>query len=192
MTLYRYKAFDGSGSLQKGILEAPSSMELKVRLRQQGLSLITYSKEHNFLFTQKVRPRALMDLCLHLEQFERAGIPLKDSLRELCQAEISPKLKTVLFEIVQDVEGGILFSKALAKHPFVFDPIFVGLMAIGEKTGRFSFVLHQLSQHLKWADEVKAQTVKALRYPCIMAIVWGEPRWLDHKRTEISYWVSRW
>ncbi|MBP9692537.1 MAG: type II secretion system F family protein [Alphaproteobacteria bacterium] len=171
MTLYRYKALTSNGELQKGHIEAHSSIALKTTLRQQGLSLITYSKEHSFLFLRKISSRALMDLCLHLEQFEGAGIPLKESLRELCQAEIPPKLKTVLFEIVQDVEGGILFSKALAKHPFVFDPIFVGLVAIGEKTGQVSFVLQQLSQHLKWADEVKAQTVKALRYPCIMAVV---------------------
>ena len=171
MTLYRYKAVEGNGILQKGVFEASSSTELKACLRQQGLSLIAYSKEHTFLFTRKVRPRVLMDLCLHLEQFEKAGIPLKESLKELCQAEISSKLKIILLEIVRDVEGGILFSKALAKHPFVFDPIFVGLMAVGEKTGKLSFVLHQLSQHLKWTDEVKAQTVKALRYPCIMAVV---------------------
>lgn len=112
-----------------------------------------------------------MDLCLHLEQFENAGIPLKESLEDLSQIQTIPKLKIVLGKVIQDVEEGTLFSKALAKHGTVFDPIFIGLMAVGEKTGNLSFVLQQLSQHLRWMDEIQAQTYKALRYPLMMAVV---------------------
>jgi len=171
VTLYRYKAAGKGGILQKGVLEASSPTELKIRLREHGFSLITYSMETSFLFYQKVKPRTLMDLCLHLEQFENAGIPLRESLEELHQLQNTPKLKAILVEIIRDVEGGLLFSHALSKHPSVFDPVFIGLMAVGEKTGQLSFVYRQLFQHLKWVDEVQAQVFKSLRYPAIMATV---------------------
>jgi type IV pilus assembly protein PilC len=171
MTLYSYRAVSKDGILQKGTLETISSRELKVCLRERDLSLISYSTIRFSLLPRKIKPLALMDLCLHLEQFEEAGIPLKESLEELKLAENNKKLKSTLVEIIHDVENGHLLSKAFAKHPFVFDSIFVGLISVGEKTGRLSFVFHQLFYHLKWIDDIKAQTLKALRYPLIMTAV---------------------
>jgi type IV pilus assembly protein PilC len=168
---YRYKAIGKDGILQKGVLEVSSSSDLKSHLRNAGLSLISYSVDISFLFTRKVKSQALMDLCLHLEQFENAGVPLKESLEELCQVCSTPKLKAILAQVIKDVEGGLLFSDALVKHPSIFDSVFVGLMAVGEKTGNLSFAYHHLFQHLKWVDEVQAQTLKALRYPLIMSLV---------------------
>lgn len=171
MNLYRYKSVDRYGMIQKGTLRAPSPTELKNHLRRLELSLIAYSVKPSFIFSKKIKPRILMDLCLHLEQFENAGIPLRDNLEDLYHIQTVPRIKSALMEIIKDVEGGLLFSQALAKHPSVFDPVFVGLIATGEKTGHFSFVLQHLLQHLKWMDEVQSQTFKALRYPLIMAVV---------------------
>lgn len=171
MSLYRYKAAGKNGSIQKGILEASSSVALKTHIQDLGLSLITYSVERSFIFSRKLKPRIFMDLCLHLEQFENAGVPLKESLEDLCQVQSIPKLKIVLKKVIRDVEEGSLFSKALAKHSSIFDPVFIGLITVGEKTGSLSFVLQQLFQHLKWMEEIQAQTYKALRYPLIMAVV---------------------
>lgn len=169
LRLYRYKASGNNGIIQKGVLSATSPMDLKTLIREMDLSLITYSVEMPFLFSRKIKPRVLMDFCLHLEQFEKAGIPLRENLKDLYSIQTNTKLKAVLGEIIKDVEGGLLFSNAVAKHPFVFDPVFIGLLAAGEQTGHFCFVLQQLFQHLKWMDEVQAQIFKALRYPLIMA-----------------------
>jgi type IV pilus assembly protein PilC len=171
MSLYRYKAAGKQGIIQKGIVDASSPIELKTHLRTLELSLISYSTTHFFTFSRKIKTRVLMDLCLHLEQLDSAGIPLRESLENVYHLQTSQHLKIALETILKDVEGGSLFSKALAKYPSIFDPVFIGLIAVGEKTGRFSFVLQQLFQHLKWRDEVQAQITKALRYPFIMAIV---------------------
>jgi len=171
MSLYRYKAAEKNGHIQKGNLEASSPTELKKHIQELGLSLITYSTTRPFIFSKKIKLRVLMDLCLHLEQFENAGIPLKESLENLHQLQTTNKLKIVLRDVIKDVEGGSLFSQALARHSSIFDPVFIGLMAAGEKSGHLFFVLQQLFQHLKWVDEVQAQSFKALRYPFIMATV---------------------
>jgi type IV pilus assembly protein PilC len=174
MTAFRYKALGKEGKICKGIIEASSARELKTLLLQQGFSLISYSSRLEYFqfltssFSGKIKPRALIDLCVNLEQFDHAGIPLKESLEELGRIQEIPKLKNILFGMMKDVERGLLFSKALSKHPSVFDPIFVGLMAVGEKTGRLSFVLPQLIQHLKWVEEIQAQVFKAIRYPLFM------------------------
>lgn len=171
MTLYHYNALGKDGVLHKGVLEASSVAALKKHLREADLSLIRYSRKISLFPSRKIKPRVLLELCLHLEQFEKAGIPLKESLEVLFQAQQLPKLKAILGEIIRDLQGGVLFSKALAKHASVFDPVFIGLISVGEKTGRLAFVFHQLFQHLKWIDEVQAQTLKALRYPMVMVVV---------------------
>lgn len=171
MTLYRYKGIDKSGRLCKGTLEATSLSELKNRLQELGIGLIGCSIDISSLFVRKVKIQLLMDLCLHLEQFENAGIPLKESLEELYQIQSLPRLKVTLNSIIQDVKGGLLFSKALAKHPFIFDDVFVSLIASGEKTGKLSSIYQHIFQHLKWVDEIQSQTRKALRYPLMMITV---------------------
>lgn len=170
MTLYNYKAAAKNGTIHKGQLEASSKAVLKVHLQQMELSLIATSL--NFSFPKrKVKPRALMDLCLHLEQFEKAGIPLLETLDDLTQSQTSPRLKAILKLVYKDVDGGNPLSKALSKHPTVFDSVFIGLISAGEKTGQLAFVLHHLFQHLKWMDVMQAQIFKALRYPLIMMLV---------------------
>lgn len=171
MTLYRYKALGKEGTLHKGVLETNSSAALKEYLRKTDLSLIHYSRKISLFSCRKVKPQVLCELCLHLEQFENAGIPLKESLETLSQSQQIPKLKIILGEVIRDLEGGLLFSKALAKHQSVFDSVFIGLISVGEKTGQLAFVFHQLFHHFKWIDEVQAQTFKALLYPMMMAVV---------------------
>ena len=171
MTLFRYKAAEKQGKIQKGLIEAVSPTDLKIQIQGLGLSLISYSRHKSFFFSRRIKPSVLMDFCLHLEQFENAGVSLKESLEHLYHIQTIPKFKLVLKQVIQDVNGGMVFSAALSKHPSVFDSIFLGLIKAGEKTGRFSFVLQHLFQHLKWMDEVHTQTAKALRYPLIMASI---------------------
>lgn len=171
MTLYRYKGIGKEGLLCKGTLEAASLSEFKNSLQQLDIALIGYSIDLPSLFVRGVKIQLLMDLCLHLEQFENAGISLKEGLEELYQIQSTPRLKAALNAILHDVKGGFLFSKALSKHPRIFDDVFVGLIASGEKTGQLTSVYQHIFHHLTWVDDLQAQTRKALRYPLIMIAV---------------------
>lgn len=171
MTLYRYKAFDEEGIIHKGIIETSSLETLRDSLCAQNLSLISHSRDLSFFFKGRPSVKALMDICLHLEQFENAGIPLIESLEELQKTQSSQKLKSILEEVKTNVKGGNLLSQAFAKHPQFFDAVFIGMIAAGEKTGKLTLAYHQLSQYLKWLDEIQAQTLKAFRYPLIITVV---------------------
>ena len=41
------------------------------------------------------------------------------------------KLKVILEQVRRDVESGLSFSQGLAKHPDVFDGLYVGMIAAG-------------------------------------------------------------
>lgn len=176
MTLYHYRAFDREGMMAQGIMDASSSASLSTKLQQLGYSLISASlsrTETHFLsyfFLQQVKLVDLKNFFLHLEQFETAGIALKESLEELCTLQESKVFRKILLEINEDIQRGVLLSQALLKHPRVFDAIMASFIVVGEKTGRFSPALQHLTQYLNWKNTVHAKIFKALRYPLIMAV----------------------
>jgi type IV pilus assembly protein PilC len=66
-----------------------------------------------------------------------AGLPLVQSLRNVANQTTNKNFKLVINEVISDVEAGKAFSQALVKHPLVFDPVFVNLVAAGETSGYF-------------------------------------------------------
>ncbi|EKE09582.1 MAG: hypothetical protein ACD_16C00132G0004 [uncultured bacterium] len=169
MTLFRYKALGPNGIIHKGVIEASSIAVLNLFFHERHLSPISYFVHFSWPFKKKLSPKTLRDMCLHLEQFERAGVSLIESLEELAKAFPSRQLQPVLKEIINNVNAGLLLSQALAKHPRLFDRAVVGLISAGEKTGHLSETYAHLTNHLEWVDDIQAQTVKALRYPLIIA-----------------------
>lgn len=163
MTLFRYKAFLPDGAINKGVIEAPSLQALRLFFHEQNLSPISYSIHLSWPFKKKLKPNTLRDMFLHLEQFERAGIPLTESLEELSKAYPSRQLQADLKEIMNNVNAGLLLSIALSKHPHLFDSTVTGLISAGEKTGHLAETYTHLTHHLEWVDDIQAQTIKALR-----------------------------
>jgi type IV pilus assembly protein PilC len=74
---------------------------------------------------------------------------------------------------VSDIEGGKTLSQALKMHPAVFDRLFTALVEAGESTGQLSEVFRNLSDSIKWQDEIIAQTKKAIMYPAFVLVVVG-------------------
>ena len=64
-----------------------------------------------------------------------------------------------------------LVRQALSGHPQVFDGVFVSLIQAGEETGNLPMVLHNLTESLKWQDELAAQTKKLVMYPAFLAVI---------------------
>ncbi len=171
MTLYRYKAIDNNGAIQRGSIEADSIQEVKTILDSFKLSPITYSRDIRSYFHFKPHRRVLIELCIHLEQFEKAGIPLKKSLSEIRDLQKSSSFKSVVSNICRSIEEGDMLSVALSKHSQIFDAIFVSLIKMGEKTGNLGESYRQLIHHLEWMEETYSQTQKKLRYPIILGFV---------------------
>jgi type IV pilus assembly protein PilC len=172
MTNYSYKAIDQLGRYVHSQMEVANVEDLESRLTAMGLDLITFKVATKFkLWRSKVSQRDLLLFCFQLEQLMSAGIPLLEALRDLSATTRKPYFKKVLESLVQNVEGGKLLSQALAANPTVFSPVFVSLIAAGEKTGELSSILSHLGATLKWQDELLAQTKRLLMYPLILLLV---------------------
>ncbi len=174
MATFQYSAIDQTGLHAKGQIDAVNEVDLEIRLDRMGLDLITFKsieKSSSAFNKNRVNNRDLVMFCFQLEQLNSAGVPILEGLNDLRESTSNPYFQKVLGAVSSEVEGGKMLSEALAAHPSVFDEVFVSLVDAGEQTGQLSEVFSNLSDTLKWQDELLGQTKRLLAYPLFVFVV---------------------
>ena len=175
MINFKYTAIDSKGKTLKGTMGAVNETDLEYKLSEIGLELIDATKQveskFSFSFLSPIKSKEIILLCTHFEQLDRAGVPLTSAIQDLRDSSKSVAFRDMMQNIYESVKSGNLLSQALSEHPKVFSEIFVGLIAAGEKTGTLDKSFGYLGEHLKWMNEIKRNTAKAIRYPIFLFIV---------------------
>ncbi len=174
MAIFKYKAIDQNGKTHQGRIDAVNEPDLETRLGNMSMELITFqevTRKTSFLSGRKVTRQDLITFCFHMEQLNRAGVPIIESLVDLRDSIDNPFFREILSDMVATIEGGKTFSESLEKFPRVFDEIFVSLVAAGEHSGELSTVLKNMTESLKFQDELIAQSKKLIMYPAFVGTV---------------------
>lgn len=173
MPSYNYVAIDQKGHKLRGVVMADNEQDLEERLKQLKLDLVSANKSKVKKASRfsSVRPKDLIIACMHLEQLDRAGVPLHDALADVRDSSESARLRDVLTGVYESVKNGNLLSKALEAYPKIFGNVFIGLVAAGEKTGNLAESFMHLAEHLKWTSELHRKIKKATRYPLAVLIM---------------------
>lgn len=108
-------------------------------------------------------------LAKHLATILKAGISLPESLR-IVQRQSHGKLKNVLSDIIVKVEAGKALNIALSDHKNIFDPLFINMVKVGEKSGSLDESLHHLSVQLTKDAKLISKVKSAALYPMIVLI----------------------
>ena len=171
MPLYQYKAIDASGKFISGSLDAGNVNDLELRLEKMDMDLVTYKQKEpgaDLFGRNKIGRRDLINFSFYLEQLTRAGVPILEGLADLRDGEENPTFRDIITGLIEAIEGGNSFSQALALYPKIFDDVFVSLIKVGERSGRMSMVLVDITETLKWQDELLAKAKKIMMYPAII------------------------
>jgi type IV pilus assembly protein PilC len=172
MQNYRYTVVNSSGKTIRGKMSAQNSLDLEERLAGQNFTVIEYKAlKQGSSLGGKVSTKELIMFCVHLEQLDKAGVPLLDALADIRDSADSPTFKNVITEIFESVRGGEILSDAMRKQSRVFDNVFCGLVAAGERTGKMSEAFGHLAHHLKWNDDLKRKIKKAMTYPVVLIVI---------------------
>lgn len=174
MPQFLYVAINDEGKEVKGSITASSEEELEYKLNDIDLELISSRKKGKTSFSflsQRITTKDLILLCTHFEQLDKAGVPILQVIEDLRDATDNIALRDLTQDLYESVKSGKLLSEAMAEHPKVFDNVFVGLLAAGEKTGNLHQSFSYLTHHLKWNSEIKKKTKKAIRYPLFLLLV---------------------
>jgi type IV pilus assembly protein PilC len=171
MPLYQYKAIDASGKFITGSLDAGNGNDLELRLEKMEMDLVTFKQKNpgSELFGRnKIGRRDLINFSFYLEQLTRAGVPILEGLADLRDGEENPTFRDIVTGLIEAIEGGNSFSQALGLFPKIFDEVFVSLIRVGERTGKMSEVLVDITETLKWQDELLAKAKKIMTYPAVI------------------------
>jgi len=174
MSIFQYKAIDARGKSVVGHLDASNDTDLEQRLKCMGLDIISHrparQRRGGFRHGSVGRPE-LITFCFHLEQLIRAGVPMLEGLVDLRDSVTNQQFRETIAALITDIEGGKTLSQAMERFPRVFNHVFIHLVRAGELSGALPKILAELTETLKWQDELVSHTKKVVMYPAFVAIV---------------------
>lgn len=178
MLTFKYTARDAAtGKKIEGEVQADNEKSVMKMVKDQGYSLLSVKAESDsglLGFTnKKVKPKEKVIFSRQLSTLIGAGLPLVQSLRSVTTQTKSATFKLVLTEIINDIEAGKTFADALAKHPQVFNQIFVNLIAAGETSGTLDAALERLANQQEKDADIISKVRGAMMYPVIVLLVMG-------------------
>jgi type IV pilus assembly protein PilC len=169
---FAYRALTEDGRTVRGQIEAENESELERELAANRLTLLEAREiRARRRARAPLQPRDIIDFYFQMESMLRAGVPLLDFLADLRDTSASPAIQNLAEDLHRRIEAGASLSQALAAHPKVAGPMICSLIKTAEATGQLPDVLAQIVASLKWRDELKAQTKKALTYPAFVFVV---------------------
>ncbi len=171
--LFDYKAVSADGRRVLGRIDAINLIDLEMRLKRMELDLITGQPVlYRSLFGGgRIPRRELINFCFHLEQLTGSGVPILDGLSDLRDSLEHPRFREIVAGLIESIEGGQTLSQAMDTHPHVFSKVFVSLIRAGEASGDLPQVLENLTQSLKWEDELASHSKKLLLYPAFVGTI---------------------
>src|SRR5580765_1744659 len=136
-----------------------------IRVAGSGVSAV-FSK-----FTNHVKAKDRVLFSRQLSTLINAGLPLLQALRSVNQQTVSKPLKIVGSQIIANVEGGSTLSAAMAKHPRVFNQVYISLIGAGETSGTLDAALERLAIQQEKEADLNAKIRGAMTYPIIVLLV---------------------
>jgi len=187
MPTFVYEALDSQGQEVRGEIEAVSSEEAIVKIRnksyfptsvkekaakrQRTVAAGGVRKKKRTIAFGRVKAKQLCTFTRQLSTLQDAGLPIVRSLKILEEQQKPGVLKNQLSDVAEDVEGGSTLSEALAKHPKTFNKLYVNMVRAGEAGGVLDAILERLATFMEKSQRLKKQVISALIYPAAVITV---------------------
>ena len=179
MTTFSYQARDPSGKIVSGIQDALNEDNAVTSLMSRGLMVL--SLQQKSAVTSRNRKKAWTvketDLVLFTRQLStmiEAGISLVQAMTALydqCDPKRQRNLRHIISDVTTRVQGGETFNESIAKHPRVFDRLFVSMVKAGEHGGLLAEILDRLAGFLEASARLRKKVKSAMTYPVIVICI---------------------
>src|SRR5207247_5228798 len=131
---YAYTAINAQGLELNGEIHAPDPNGAREQLRLRGLlaqnlAELPASGEESVRTTfKKIKPKSLQIFSRQFATMIEAGLNVVSGLVRLAEHTEDMYLAAVIHELRADVEGGLLLSQAMSRHPTVFSRLYVSMV----------------------------------------------------------------
>ncbi len=187
MAEFYYKASDRGGKVVQGSIQAPDQSAVIAQLRKMGYIPIRIAAPGSRrsgsspwlnlnLDLQLANPfarvsgKTLLAFTQELSTLIRSGLPLDRSLSIIAEITDHPRLKKTAEEVLKDVRGGKSLSDAFARHPAVFNKLYVSMVRAGEAGGVLDVVFERLTDFMERSQNLKSTVSNAVIYPAVIIV----------------------
>ncbi len=117
---------------------------------------------------RELAPSELGEFFEQLTMYFRSAISTWESLSIICENAMTRKQRLLAEILYNDVSDGLPFSKAM-KNAGCFPEYAIGMVELGEQSGRMEEVVEALSTYYKRRDVMSRSIRSAITYPLLMA-----------------------
>jgi len=175
---FKYKARTQTGGIDSGIVEAPSEASAIELLQKRGLIITALESEEREkglakeikLFGKRVSAKHLVFFYRQLSILVSAGTSLVEALNTVAEQSQNLTLKETVFEVANNVNGGMALSEALSRHPEIFSKFAINMVKVGEVGGKLSEVLEYLANHQEREYNLISKVRGAMYYPAFILL----------------------
>jgi type IV pilus assembly protein PilC len=178
MITFSYQARDMSGKIVSGIQDALNEDNAVTSLMSRGLMVLSLQQKAAATKSKKktwsVKETDLVLFTRQLSTMIEAGISLVQALTALydqCDPKRQKSLRHIISDVTTRVQGGETFHESIAKHPRVFDRLFVSMVKAGEHGGLLAEILDRLAGFLEASARLRKKIKSAMTYPVIVICI---------------------
>lgn len=177
MKKFNYEARDQTtNKVTKSVVQADSESAAARLLIKQGfipLNIKEQNDNNNFItrITGKITTKDRIVFTRQLATLIGAGIPLSQGLYTVLEQTQNKQMQAIVQEVASSVEGGKTLSESFAKHPDVFDVVFLSLVGAGEVSGTLDQSLQRIAAQQEKDANTMGKIKGALTYPVIVLVV---------------------
>lgn len=174
MREFHYSALTGHGTTISGVGRAANADELASSLLEQGLVLLGSRPNFGSLGgswspIRRAARHHLRSFTQHMATCLSAGVPAVTALRDY-EDQCGGAFAELMADLRAAVTSGSQLDEALARHPHVFSPVYLALVAAGQNSGGLDNAFNELTSYLEWQDDLRSQSVQALIYPAMLLV----------------------
>ena len=176
MKRYNYRAKDKrTGRVVSGSVQAENERAAGRILLEQGYIPQKVAEERKDGWLAKLSNRVSgKQRIVFTRQFATligAGLPLSMALRMVSEQTEDKPTKTMVEDVLAQVEGGKTLHEAFSKYPEVFNKVYLSLIAAGEASGTLDVSLQRLAEQQEKDATMMAKIRGAMTYPAIVLFV---------------------
>jgi type IV pilus assembly protein PilC len=171
---YAYSAINADGLELKGEIHAPDVAAAREQLRVRGLlaqaldELPASGEQGVRTVFKKIKPKSIQIFSRQFATMIEAGLSVVGALTILEEQTDDKYLAAIVNELRADVEGGLLLSQAMVRHPKVFSRLYVAMVEAGEAAGILDEVLDRVAYQIEKETQIKRRIKGAMIYPTMV------------------------
>jgi type IV pilus assembly protein PilC len=171
---FTWEGTDKRGIKMKGESLAKNPNLLKAELRKQGINPTVVRAKSKPLFGKAGQTVSARDIAIFSRQLAtmmQSGVPMVTAFEIISGGQKNPRMKDMLDDIRNSLEGGSTLHESIGRHPVQFDELYRNLVKAGESAGVLDTVLDTIASYKENIETLKGKIKKALFYPAVVIAV---------------------